>query len=124
MCRVLMSINPEYVDKILNGKKKYEYRKIKARKNNINKIVIYATSPIMKIVGEVEVKSIIEDTPSSLWKKTRDLSGVKKDFYDAYYKNKSVAVAYELGQVTKYDVPLVLSDFGIDFIPQSYTYLD
>lgn len=25
MCKVLMSINPEYVEKILSGSKKYEY---------------------------------------------------------------------------------------------------
>ncbi len=124
MCRILMSINPEYVDKILNGKKKYEYRKIKAKKQNINRIVIYATAPIMQVVGEVEVKNIIEDTPNSLWKKTKEKSGVKKDFYDSYYKNKNKAIAYELGDVIIYNTPITLSDLGINYIPQSYIYLD
>lgn len=119
-----MSINPEYVDKILNGKKKYEYRKIKAKKQNINRIVIYATAPIMQVVGEVEVKNIIEDTPNSLWKKTKEKSGVKKDFYDSYYKNKNKAIAYELGDVIIYNTPITLSDLGINYIPQSYIYLD
>ena len=32
MCKILMPINPKYVDKILSGKKKYEYRKTKAKK--------------------------------------------------------------------------------------------
>ena len=124
MCRILMSINPEYVDKILNGKKKYEYRKIKAKKKNINRIVIYATAPIMQVVGEVEVKNIIEDTPNKVWKKTKEQSGVRKDFYDSYYKNKNKAIAYELGDVIIYNNPKALSDLGIDYIPQSYTYLD
>ena len=124
MCRILMSINPEYVDKILNGKKKYEYRKIKAKKQNINRIVIYATAPIMQVVGEVEVKNIIEDTPNKVWKKTKEQSGVRKDFYDSYYKNKNKAIAYELGDVIIYNNPRALSDLGIDYIPQSYTYLD
>ena len=54
MAKVLMSIKPEFVDAILTGKKKYEYRKVKC-KQPIDRIVIYSTSPIMKIVAEVEV---------------------------------------------------------------------
>ena len=38
MCKILMPINPEYVDEILMGNKKYEYRKIKAKRRNIDKI--------------------------------------------------------------------------------------
>ena len=32
MCKILISINPEYVNEILSGRKKYEYRKVKAKK--------------------------------------------------------------------------------------------
>lgn len=54
MCKVLMSINPEHVNNIMSGKKVYEFRKVKCKKK-IDSIVIYSTSPIMKIVGEAEV---------------------------------------------------------------------
>ena len=37
MCTILMSINPEYVDKIIAGNKKYEYRKVKAKKSKVSK---------------------------------------------------------------------------------------
>ena len=58
MCKLLMSINPEHVENILAGKKKYEFRKKKC-KEQIDSIVIYSTAPVMKVVAEVEVKDII-----------------------------------------------------------------
>ena len=56
---ILISIKPEYASKILDGIKKYEYRTTKAK--NVNKMIIYATSPVKKVIGEAEVKNILED---------------------------------------------------------------
>lgn len=124
MCKILMPINPEYVDGILSGSKKYEYRKIKAKRKNIDKMVIYSTSPIMRVVAEVDVEEIIEDSPEKLWEQTKEYSGITKDFYYKYYKNKESAVAYKLGNIKVYDNPKKLCDIGINYVPQSFTYLD
>lgn len=124
MCKILMSINPKYVEEILSGNKKYEYRRTKAKKTNIDKIVIYSTSPIMKVVAEVEIEEILEDTPENIWKATKNHSGISKKFYMDYYKNKNIAIAYKLGKVIKYNKPLNLSDIGIKYTPQSFVYLD
>lgn len=124
MCKILMSINPIYADKILSGVKKYEYRKVKAKKDKVNKIVIYATYPIMKVVGEVEVKDILEETPEKLWNVTKEYSGVTKQFYDNYFNKSSKAIAYKLGKIEKYDEPKKLEDVGIKCVPQSFLYLD
>jgi len=124
MCKILMSINPIYADKILSGTKKYEYRKVKAKKDKVNKIVIYATYPIMKVVGEVEVKDILEETPEKLWNVTKEYSGVTKQFYDNYFNKSSKAIAYKLGKIEKYDEPKKLEDVGVKCVPQSFLYLD
>lgn len=124
MCRILMPINPEYVDEILAGRKKYEYRKIKAKRNNIDKIIIYSTSPIMKVVAEVDIKEILEEDPEKLWEMTKNESGITKDFYNKYYKNKNTAIAYKLGKIRIYDKPKNLYDIGINYVPQSFVYLD
>ncbi len=124
MCKILMPINPEYVDEILAGRKKYEYRKIKAKRSNVNKMIIYSTSPIMKVVAEVDIKEILEEDPETLWKITQDESGISKDFYNKYYKNKSIAIAYKLGSIKIYDKPKDLKDIGINYVPQSFVYLD
>ena len=55
-----MSINPEYVEKILSGTKKYEFRKSKC-KREVSEIIIYSTAPVSKVVGKVKVKNIIEE---------------------------------------------------------------
>ena len=124
MCKILMPINPEYVDEILMGNKKYEYRKIKAKRRNIDKMVISSTSPIMRVVAEVDIEEIIEDSPEKLWEQTKEHSGVTKDFYSKYYKNKESAIAYKLGNIKVYDKPKKLCDIGINYIPQSFIYLD
>ena len=57
--KVLLSINPPYVDKIFNGEKKFEYRRAIFKDNSVDTIVIYSTSPIKKVVGEFKVKAEI-----------------------------------------------------------------
>lgn len=46
---ILLSINPEHVENIINGTKKFEYRKILA-KGEISKIIIYETRPTKKLL--------------------------------------------------------------------------
>ena len=77
----------------------------------------------MQIVGEVEVKDIIEDSPQNVWKKTSNAAGIDKAFFDAYYVGKKVAVAYVLGKVKRYTKPHHLSDYGIKSAPQSFVYV-
>lgn len=119
-----MPINPKYVNEILTGRKKYEYRKIKPKRKNIDKMIIYSTVPVMKVVAEVEVKGILEEEKEKLWSMTKNESGITKDFYNKYYKNKNIAIAYKLGNVKIYDNPKKLDDIGINYVPQSFIYLD
>lgn len=123
MCTILLPIKPEYAKKIINKTKLYEYRKSKCKKN-VDKIVIYCTSPVKKIIAEVEVKSIISNTPIKLWNDTKEFSGISKSKYIKYFENKDTAFAYELGNVILYDIPKTLNDIGINYYPQSYVYLD
>lgn len=123
MHQILLSINPQYVDKILSHEKKFEYRKNKCKKN-IDTIIIYSTYPVMKIVGEVKVLDIIEDNVTNVWKKTKSYSGISKKFFENYFKGKKNAVAYKLGKITKYNTPLLLKDFGIKMPPQSFVYIE
>ena len=62
MSSILISINPEYVEKIFDGSKKYEYRKVKCKKT-VDKMVIYCTSPVMKVVGEAVIEEILRNLP-------------------------------------------------------------
>lgn len=122
MCKLLMSINPEHVENILAGKKRYEYRKTKC-KEFVDTILIYSTSPIKKIVGEVEIKDIIKDSPSIVWNKTAAAAGIDRVYFDNYYSGRAFAVAYVLGKVHRFKTPRTLADYGIKSAPQSYIYI-
>jgi predicted transcriptional regulator len=63
--KILISIKPKFVEKILSGDKKYEYR-TKRPKTNINTMLIYCTSPTMKIVAEASIEHIICGTPNKI----------------------------------------------------------
>ena len=54
----IFAIRPEYAKSILDGTKKYEYRKV-ACKKPIEKMLIYATAPIMQVVGEADIREVL-----------------------------------------------------------------
>lgn len=122
MCNMLISINPEHVENIFNGSKKYEYRKIRC-KQDIDKIIIYSTYPIMKVVGEAKVERILEDSPDNIWEETKSYSGIDFKFYQEYFKDRSKAIAYKLTNIKKYNDPKELSSYGIKVAPQSFVYV-
>lgn len=122
MCNMLISINPEHVENIFNGSKRYEYRKIRC-KQDIDKIIIYSTYPIMKVVGEAKVEKILEDSPDNIWEETKSYSGIDLKFYQEYFKDRSKAIAYKLTNIKKYNDPKELSSYGIKAAPQSFVYV-
>lgn len=123
MCTVLMSINPEHVANIMSGNKKFEFRK-RACKRKVDKIYIYSTTPVMKVVGEAEVDEVFIDKPSEIWRITQKQAGINKEFFDKYFNQRDEAVAYKLANVIQYKIPKDLSEIGVKVAPQSYQYID
>ena len=119
---MLLSINPEYVASILPGKKTYEYRKFRCR-DDVDKIILYATAPQKQIVGEAEIADIVEDDILTVWHQTKEYSGITYKFFRQYYKGKKKAVAYHLKNLIIYDEPLMLKDIGVSSAPQSYRHV-
>ena len=122
MSTILLSIKPQFVAKILSGDKKFEYRK-HIPNQHIDKIIIYSTFPECQIVGEAKISGILSGTPADIWTQTHNQSGITPDFFFKYFHEKNVAYAYELGQITKYQEPKKLGDFGITYAPQSFIYI-
>ena len=123
MSTMLLSIKPEYAKVILEGKKQYEFRKIKP-KEYVNHIILYASSPQKQVVGEAVIDEILEGTPKEIWEIAKSAAGITRKFFFSYYAGKDKAVAYKLKDVVTYKVPKELSDYGISQAPQSFIYLD
>lgn len=119
---ILISIKPDYSQAILAGIKKVEYRK-RGFSRPVKKMIIYETSPIQKVVGEVLVLGILQDSVDRIWKMTCDVGEVSKDDFYRYYGNRKKAYAIQLGEIRIYGKPLNLKDFGISRAPQSFCYL-
>ena len=122
MSIILMSIKPEYVDKIFSGEKKYEYRK-RMCKEKIDTIIVYSSSLIQKVVGELKIKQVLYNKKSIIWDKTNRYGGITKTKYDKYYENCDYAVAYEIEKAVLYNKPKDLKDYNVRTAPQSYVYI-
>jgi len=122
--KVLLSIKPQYVEKILDGTKKFEFRKVLFRQKNIKRVIIYSSSPVKQVVGEFEIRGLHTDKKEDLWRKTSNYSGIEKAYYDEYFAGKEYANAIEIGKVIKYKVTKKLSDYKVKQAPQSYCYVE
>ncbi len=122
MSKILISIKPEFVDKIFSGQKQFEFRKVRCAAD-VNEIIIYSTNPVKMVVGRADVVDIITDVPDIVWDKTHDHAGISRDFFDSYFAGRNTATAYKLANVRKYAIPKPLSEFGITVAPQSFVYL-
>lgn len=122
MITILISIKPEFVNLIMDGRKKFEFRKVTAQKKP-DKMLIYSTAPVSKIIGEADIADVIADEVDKLWNLTKDFAGITKDFFDEYYESHEVGIAYRLTNVQKFPEPRLLKDYGIKNAPQSFVYI-
>lgn len=123
MSNIMLSINPEFVEKIMSGEKRYEYR-TKIPKRAVKKIIIYCTFPTMKVMAEAEIKKVISLPPEELWELTNSHSGISKTRYLEYFRGHKMAYAYELGEVKIFDKGKSLLDYGCKYAPQSFVYIN
>jgi len=122
---VLLSIKPRYVKSIIDGEKRYEFRKKVFRNPSVSRVLIYSSSPVKKIVASFEVGKILEDRPADLWENVKDYAGIDdRDFFD-YFAGKSRAFAIEIQDLQELPEPIDPREAIPGFVPpQSYCYMD
>ena len=79
--KILLSIKPQYVEKIISGEKRYEFRKNEFKRRDIDTIVVYSSGNVKKLVGEIKFKRILSDTPYLIWQKTHAQSGMTEECF-------------------------------------------
>lgn len=120
---ILISIKPCFVERICKLEKKFEYRKTEFKKP-IDRVYIYATAPVGKIVGYFPYCGAIHGRPEKVWEKTHNHSGIDKIFFEKYFLNKEDAYAIiikDLVVFTEMIDPLIV--FKKFTAPQSYMYI-
>lgn len=121
--KVLLSIKPEFVQQIVNGNKKFEYRK-RIFKQDVESVIIYSTMPVGKIVGEFKIGEIINDSPEEIWNQTYNFSGITEDFFMDYFSDRVEGFAIKIKDFFQYKSPIDPKDIFKNFVaPQSFKYI-
>lgn len=121
---VLISIHPHFVDLILSGVKRIEFRRVWA-KEPVDQLVIYATSPIKRIVAVVSIEEVVVASVSGLWCLCQELGGglTRRELRN-YYSGCRLGYGIKLGSVSRIKLP---QDPRCHFdgfqAPQSFRYL-
>lgn len=119
----LLSIRPRYAAAIFEGEKLFEFRRSIFRRQ-VNRVVVYVTQPVGLVLGEFEVRGIVEGSPASLWTRTRAAAGIDRASFFEYFDGREVGYAIQIGKVRRYRTPLCIrATFGIR-PPQSFAYLN
>ena len=120
----LLSIKPRFAGAILSGEKKVEFRR-QPFAREIHFILIYASSPVQRLVGYFDVAGIDRDTPSHLWSRYGAVSGLSKTEFAAYTEGVDEPVAIRVGRIVTFATPLALQVVATDLrAPQSFCYVD
>jgi predicted transcriptional regulator len=120
--KVVLSIKPEFANKIFDGSKKFEFRKTIFKNEKIKRIIVYASSPVQKVIGEFEIEKIINHDIDTLWNITQNFSGISEQYFYEYFANKEHGFAIQIKKTKKYRNPKCLRANYNLFPPQSFAY--
>lgn len=121
---ILISIKPEFVDRILSGKKLYEFRTRRFARN-VNRIYIYSSAPVQRIVASFKPGVVIIDKKERVWAQCKDGAGISQErFFKRFAKNETV-VSIKIDDLVSFD----RKDHPGEYIkyfkaPQSFMYFE
>jgi predicted transcriptional regulator len=119
----LLPIQPRYVEAILSGAKRVEFRRRRFGRP-ICHVVIYATQPVKGIVGFFRVSEVTEASPMELWHRFKHVGGIEEEAFQAYYRGVEQGVAIGIEEVVPLGALLSLESLSASFsVPQSFAYL-
>jgi predicted transcriptional regulator len=120
---VILSIRPRHAQAIMDGTKRFEFRRRIFKNTEIDTAYIYVTSPVQKIVGMIVISRIIETDLPRLWKLSSKYSGLEKEEFLSYFEGLEKGFAIEIGCVKVFDDPIDPKIILPGFIPpQSFCY--
>ncbi|MEW8646721.1 MAG: ASCH domain-containing protein [Candidatus Thiodiazotropha endolucinida] len=96
---ILISIRPNFVEKILDGKKTVELRTRRANLQPGTRMWIYSTLPQGEICAMAHVEFVHTDSPDSIWEQFRDEIGITEHEFWDYVGNRDSVSAIKLASV-------------------------
>lgn len=121
--KILLSIKPEFANKIFDGTKKFEFRRSIFRDKSVKSVVVYASAPVSKVIGEFDIKKVHNKELNQLWDETKEFSGISREYYDMYFNGKVEGFAIQVCNPRLYENAKNLKEEYDMVPPQSFAYL-
>lgn len=119
----LMPIHPQYANAILDRTKGAEFRK-RPLAPDITRIVIYATAPISRVLGEFTIGETVVGSPDDIWREYGQTGEISEPAFYKYFDGKDTAVAFVVTRTQRYTESIALADLHPrPAVPQSTIYL-
>ena len=123
----LLSIKPEFAEKILRHEKEYEFRKTSfSRPSEVNRVFLYASSPTQEIVGYFTIGDVEKECPEVLWRQYGSESGINEQSrFMNYFSGVDSGYAIEIQDTHRLSQPIDPQACFEDFRPPvSFQYVD
>lgn len=121
-----MSIKPIYANRLIKGTKHFEFRR-SSISLDLTHMIVYASSPIKKILGIVEVNRVNVASPADTWQKTKQFAGIERKDFQEYFSDRDVAYSIEIepDAIILLQKEINPKDVDPNFqVPQSFRYVD
>lgn len=124
---ILLSIHPQWAEAILNGTKKWEYRRISPKLCEGFRVVLYASGKSHAIVGEFIVEKLLKEPLNKLIEHTLHETPHDKKGFWSYFSSLKIGSALKVSYPIAYQNPIPLNEIRKiipEFIPpQNFIYL-
>lgn len=121
--KVILSIKPQFANKIFDGTKKFEFRRSIFKNPDVKKVIVYASAPISKVIGEFDIEEVIFQEIDRLWDNTKEFSGISESYYLNYFEGKNEGYALKVVKAKRYKKELCIKEnYGVN-PPQSFAYV-
>jgi predicted transcriptional regulator len=124
---LLLSVRPTFAERIIEGTKTAELRRVRPAVRVGQSVLIYGSSPMMALLASAVVERVDAASPEALWGRVRNAAGVTKAEYVAYFAGAANACAIWLGDVTAFEQAIPLRRLRERWPwfrpPQSYCYV-
>lgn len=121
--KALLSIKPEFAEQIFAGTKRYEFRRAVFKREDLDGVLVYASSPVQRVIGEFKIETIIADDPESVWRRTQRFAGISREYFMSYFGGRDRAYAIKVTDPRLFARKRKLSDYHVRTAPQSFVYV-
>ncbi|MCX5658078.1 MAG: GNAT family N-acetyltransferase, partial [Candidatus Omnitrophica bacterium] len=107
---ILLSIRPKYAEKVFDGTKRVELRRVRPNLSIGDLVVVYVSSPVKQIWGSFEVEQIVEKPLDELWNLVQNDAGVSRIEFDNYYNGLECGFGIYIKNFVSETTPISLNE--------------